>query len=106
MFENNKVEMYKDSNVVGFGTLFGNLYRLHLFNNGLNYYVNSVVAPIVASKHPRANDNSLMLWHKRLGHISRHIMEILVKDGMLPNLDFSDFSTCVECVQGVEMFWS
>ena len=90
----------KDGKVVGFGTLCGNLYRLYLFNKGLNYYVNYVVAPIVASKHPRANNNSSMLWHKRLGHISRHIMERLVKDGILPNLDFSDLSICVECVKG------
>ena len=92
--------MYKDDKVVGYGTLCGNLYRLDLFSNGLNYYVNSVVAPIVASKRPRVNDNSSMLWHKRLRHISRNIMEMLVKDGILPNLDLSDLSTCVECVKG------
>ena len=28
LFGNNKVEMYKDGKVVGFGTLCGNLYRL------------------------------------------------------------------------------
>ena len=83
-----------------FGTLCGHLYRLDLFNNGLNYYVNFVVAPIVTSKCPRANDNSSMLWHKRLGHISRHITERSVKDGILPNLDFYDLPTFVECVKG------
>ena len=62
MFGNKKVEMYKDGKVVGFGTLCGNLYRLDLFNNGFNYSINFVVAPIVASKHLRANDNSSMLW--------------------------------------------
>ena len=92
--------MYKDGKVVGFGTLCGNLYRHELFNNGFNYSVNSIVAPIVASKRPRANDNSSMLWHKRLGHISKHIMERLVSDGILPNLKFSDLSTCIECVKG------
>ena len=40
-----------------------------------------------------------MLWHKHLGHVSRHIMERLVNDGILPNLDFSDLLTCVECVK-------
>ena len=91
--------MYKDGKVVGFGTLCGNLYRLDLFSNGLNYSVNSVVTPIVASKCLRVNDDSSMLWHKRLGHISRHRMERLVKDGILPNLNFFDLSTCVECVK-------
>ena len=30
--------------MVGFGTLCGNLYRFDLFNNGLNYSVNSFIA--------------------------------------------------------------
>ena len=94
-FGNNKVEMYKDGKVAGSGALCGNLYRLYLFNNGLNYSVNYVVAPIVASKRPNS-----MLWHKHFGHISRHIMERLVKDEILHNLDFFDLSTCIGCVKG------
>ena len=41
-----------------------------------------------------------MLWHKRLGHISRNRMERLVKNGVLQNLDFSNFTTCVDSVKG------
>ena len=92
--------MYKDDKVVGFGALCGNLYRLDLFNNGLNYSINYVVAPIVSSKRSRVNDNSSMLWHKSVGHIFRHIMKRLVKNRILPNLNFPDLSTCVECVKG------
>ena len=61
LFGNNKIELYNDGKVVGFGTLCGNLYRLDLFNNGLNYSVNFVDALIVAFKRPRVNDNSSML---------------------------------------------
>ena len=86
--------------MVGFGTLCGNLNRLDLCNNDLNCSVNSIVTLIVASKRLRANDNSSMLWHKSLRHISRQIMERLVKNGILHNLDFSDLLTCVECVKG------
>ncbi|RVW77697.1 hypothetical protein CK203_053387 [Vitis vinifera] len=43
---------------------------------------------------------SSMLWHKRLGHISRQRLERLVRDGMLSNHDFSDFKTCVVCLKG------
>ncbi|RVW12961.1 Retrovirus-related Pol polyprotein from transposon TNT 1-94 [Vitis vinifera] len=46
------------------------------------------------------NLSSSMLWHKRLGHISRQRLERLVKDGVLSNLDFSDFETCVVCLKG------
>ncbi|GJX28969.1 putative RNA-directed DNA polymerase [Tanacetum coccineum] len=41
-----------------------------------------------------------MLWHQRLGHTSRDIMTRLVKDEVLPHLDFSDFEKCVECIKG------
>lgn len=41
-----------------------------------------------------------MLWHQRLGHISRDRMSRLVKAEVLPNLDFTDFETCVKCLKG------
>jgi hypothetical protein len=41
-----------------------------------------------------------MLWHRRLGHISRERMERLTRDGILDSLNFSDFQTCVDCVKG------
>jgi len=41
-----------------------------------------------------------MLWHQRLGHISRDRMLRLVKDDVLPTLDFNDFETCVKCLKG------
>ena len=33
---------------------------------------------------------SVCLWHKRLGHISKERLERLVKNEILPNLDFSN----------------
>nr|GEV74914.1 putative zinc finger, CCHC-type [Tanacetum cinerariifolium] len=33
-------------------------------------------------------------------HISRDIITRLVKDEVLPNLDFSDFGKCIECLKG------
>ena len=41
-----------------------------------------------------------ILWHKHLGHISRQRMERLIKDEIFPNLDFSNFDTCVDCIMG------
>ena len=46
------------------------------------------------------HENSSILWHKRLGHISREMMEHLVKDGVLVSLDFSNFNIRVECIKG------
>ncbi|GJZ97000.1 retrovirus-related pol polyprotein from transposon TNT 1-94 [Tanacetum coccineum] len=46
------------------------------------------------------NENSAFLWHKRLGHISKERLQRLVKNEILPNLDFTDFGLCVECIKG------
>ena len=36
---------------------------------------------------------------KKLGHISRKRLERLVKDVILPNLDFTDLGVCVDCIK-------
>ena len=53
-----------------------------------------------SSKCLRLNEKSSILWHKRLGHISRQIMERLIKDEILLDLDFSNFDTYVDCIKG------
>ena len=52
------------------------------------------------NKRKQDQETSSMLWHQRLGHISRDRMTRLVKDEVLPHLDFSDFKKCVECIKG------
>ena len=51
-------------------------------------------------KRNRVNENSSILWHKQLGHISREMMKRLIKDEILTSLDFSDFTSYVECIKG------
>ena len=46
------------------------------------------------------NEDSSMLWHLRLGHISIQRIKRLVNDGVLSTLDFTDFHTCVDCIKG------
>ena len=46
------------------------------------------------------NEKSSKLWHRRLGHISIEGIKSLVNDGVLETLDFTDFSTCVDCIKG------
>ncbi|KAF7839432.1 Retrovirus-related Pol polyprotein from transposon TNT 1-94 [Senna tora] len=45
-------------------------------------------------------DKSFLLWHKRLGHISKERVDRLIKDQILPSLDYSDMGTCVDCAKG------
>lgn len=40
------------------------------------------------------------MWHKPLGHISKERVERLIKDDILPSLDFNDLETCVDCIRG------
>ncbi|KAF8379320.1 hypothetical protein HHK36_028754 [Tetracentron sinense] len=49
--------------------------------------------PVTDSKRVRQKENSAMLWHRRLGHISKKHLESLVKSEVLEPLDFSDFET-------------
>jgi hypothetical protein len=51
------------------------------------------------NKRKRIDDVSLKLWHHRLGHISRGRIERLVKQSILPPLEFSDFEQCIDCIK-------
>ena len=79
-FGGGKVDIFSNSVLIGNGVLFGNLYSLSLHHGPLcdSSYVNFVIG----CKRARMNLSS-MLWHKRLGHISRQILERLVRDGVL-----------------------
>lgn len=61
---------------------------------------NMLVNSIAGNKRRRVNKNSSILWHRRLGQISRTQIERLVKQKILHDLDFSDFETCVDCIKG------
>jgi len=91
-FGNGKLVVYFNSIIVGSGVLYDGLYMLNLND----MFVNSVIG----HKRSRVDENSSMLWHRRLGHISRPRIERLIKEGILHDLDFSDFDTYVDCVKG------
>ncbi|RVW73223.1 Retrovirus-related Pol polyprotein from transposon TNT 1-94 [Vitis vinifera] len=97
-FGDGKVDIFCNSVLIGNGVLFGNLYSLNLHHGLL--CDSSSVNSVVGCKRARMNLSSSMLWHKHLGHISRQRLEKLVKDGVLSNLDFLDFETCVVCLKG------
>ena len=91
--------MYQDSLLIGTGVLCGNLYKLEL--SALPFVSTTFTINIASSsKHLRLNEKSYILWHKHLDHIFRQRMERLFKDEILPDLDFSDFDTCVDCIKG------
>ena len=91
------VNLFHNSKIIGHGFLSDGLYRLKLELN--NEYASFHVENSV-SKRPRIKDQSYMLWHKRLGHISKERIQRLIKDDILISLDFGDLDTCVDCIRG------
>ncbi|TQD70770.1 hypothetical protein C1H46_043696 [Malus baccata] len=45
-------------------------------------------------------DDSFILWHKRLGHISKESVLKLSKAKLIPELNFTTATECVDCVKG------
>ena len=67
-FGNNKFSLVHDSKMIGTGSLLGynNLYLLDTitsFNESLHLSTRGI-------KRKLTDENSTMLWHKRLGHVS------------------------------------
>ncbi|XP_057481134.1 uncharacterized protein LOC130768153 [Actinidia eriantha] len=82
--------------VIGYGTLSDGLFSIKL-QNDVAYNSMHVTAGI---KRCVVNEESSMLWHRRLGHIFIERIKRLVNEGVLSTLDFADFETCVNCIKG------
>ncbi|KAD6795845.1 hypothetical protein E3N88_06741 [Mikania micrantha] len=98
---NGRLTISSNSQVFGTGLLDGGLYKLELdddFSKSLLSY--NINENSTKTKRKRDLETSSMLWHQRLGHISRDRLSRLVKDEVLPSLDFTDFGTCVKCLKG------
>jgi hypothetical protein len=97
-FRNKRFNLFKNTSFVGSGNLCDGLYKLNLNS----HFAESLLTlhHNVGTKCSLINENSSILWHKRLGHISRERLKKLVKDEVLSNLDFIDFGVCVDCIKG------
>ena len=87
-FGNSKFSFSLNSNVIGIGSLsvHDNLYLLDVasFNETLN-------TSMRGTKRKLTDKDSVMLWHKRLGHISKQRIQRLMSDKILDSLDMTDF---------------
>jgi hypothetical protein len=92
---------FKDA-CVGISLLHDELYLLSLREKV--HFVCNVNEQISLSnkeqkKRKRTHDSS-KLWHCRLGHISRGRIQNLIKNDILPPLEFSDIEKCIDCIKG------
>ncbi|GJU81916.1 retrotransposon protein, putative, ty1-copia subclass [Tanacetum coccineum] len=52
----------------------------------------------ISNKRAKPNLDSTLLWHCRLGHISKKRIEKLQHDGLLNSTDIKSFEKCVSCM--------
>lgn len=102
-FGHGKYEIWFNAKCVGLAFRQDELYLLS-FRENVNSVSNvneNVSSPVNANrKRKRTYDASLKLWHCHLGHISRGRIERLVKNEILPPLEFSDLEQYIECIKG------
>ena len=95
---NNGSFLFYNSCLIGFETLCGNLYSLNLYCKYLLSLLSCYVYDF-SKKQNQVNENSSILQHKRLSHISKERFECLVKNEILTSLGFSNFNSYVECIK-------
>ncbi|GKF42029.1 retrotransposon protein, putative, ty1-copia subclass, partial [Tanacetum coccineum] len=65
-----------------------------------SYNTNDSSMYVVSNKRAKLNLDSSILWHCRLGHISKKRIEKLQHDGLLNSTDIKSFEKCVSCMSG------
>ena len=95
-FQDNVLNLFYESKRIGIGILANGLYRISLQNEAINYSLHVHIG----TKNCNINEDSSMLWHQRLGHMSIDRIKRLVKDGVLSTLDYTDLEACVDCIKG------
>ena len=86
----------KDDSSMGSGILMDGLHKLKLddFSTSL-----ICVHHNIGIKSNMASENSTYLWHKRLVHISKEMLQRVVKNEIRKNLDFTSLGLCVDCIK-------
>nr|GEX62807.1 retrotransposon protein, putative, Ty1-copia subclass [Tanacetum cinerariifolium] len=72
------------------------IFEIDLYDSYTN--VSSMYA--LSNKRAKSNLDSALLWHYRLGHISKKLIEKLQHDGLLNLTDLKAFEKCVPCMSG------
>ena len=83
--------------MIGISSLVGNLYKLDIYVSHINESLHTSNCGI---KLKLTYENSSMLWHKRLGHISKERIQRLVLEGIFYSLNFLDLKICIEFIKG------
>ncbi|GJR72327.1 retrotransposon protein, putative, ty1-copia subclass [Tanacetum coccineum] len=95
-FVNNTIQVSRNNMVY-----FSAIPRDGIFEIDLpNSYANDSSIYTVSNKSAKLDLDSALLWHCRLGHISKKRIEKLQHDGLLNSTDLGAFEKCVFCMSG------
>jgi hypothetical protein len=103
LFEDEKCLIECNDTVICIAFRKNDLYLISLresVNSVCDKSANVYSSTLANRKRKRTQDASSKLWHYRLGHISRGRIERLIKNEILPPLEFSDLDQCIECIKG------
>ncbi|GJV29092.1 retrotransposon protein, putative, ty1-copia subclass [Tanacetum coccineum] len=94
-FENDNTISVSRNNLVYFCAIpRDDIYKIDLSS----YNTNDSSMYAVSNKRAKLNLDSTLLWHCRLGHISKKCIEKLQHDGLLNSTDIKSFEKCVSCM--------
>ncbi|GJY45432.1 retrotransposon protein, putative, ty1-copia subclass [Tanacetum coccineum] len=95
-FVDNAISVSRNNLVYFSVVLRDGIFEIDLSNSNTND--SSMYA--VSNKRAKLNLDSALLWHCRLGHISKKRIEKLQHDGLLNSTDLRAFEKCVSCMSG------
>nr|GEW86644.1 retrotransposon protein, putative, Ty1-copia subclass [Tanacetum cinerariifolium] len=96
-FENDNSISVSKNNLINFNAIpRDDIHEIVLSSSNTND--NSVYA--LSNKRAKLNLDSALLWHCRLGQISKKRIEKLQHDGLLDSTDIKSFEKCVSCMSG------
>ncbi|GKD75293.1 retrotransposon protein, putative, ty1-copia subclass, partial [Tanacetum coccineum] len=93
-FVNNTIQVSRNNMVYFSAIPRDGIFEIDLSNS----YANESSIYTVSNKRAKLDLDSALLWHCRLGHISKKCIEKLQHDGLLNSTDLRDFEKCVSCM--------
>nr|GEX75676.1 hypothetical protein [Tanacetum cinerariifolium] len=95
-FVNNTIQVFRNNMVYFSGIPRDGIFEIDLSNS----YTNESSIYAVSNKKAKLDLDSALLWHCRLGHISKKRIEKLQHDGLIDSTDLRAFEKCVSCMSG------
>ncbi|GJY22446.1 retrotransposon protein, putative, ty1-copia subclass [Tanacetum coccineum] len=95
-FVNNTIQVSRNNMVYFSAIPRDGIFEIDLSNS----YANDSSMYVVSNKRAKLDLDSALLWHCRLGHISKKRIEKLQHDGLLNSTDLRAFEKCVSCMSG------